>query len=198
MGVKNRAVNKNVRDTYFFHDLLNFIHATSIFLANRMVQGLSPNETKILFKELETLKDLMHDQSSNNRMKRLIKLYEVEEMVLNLGQNFLPKLKINIHTNGTMSGQKIFFKEFFFGLGNIFKNIADAQGTFCDILLENQDGGISIIIKNDFSVKEKKNGRGIGLKSVQIMMKEIGGIFCYFYQKNIWVSRIFIPFGKDK
>ncbi len=83
-------------------------------------------------------------------------------------------------------------------MGNILKNVADSHSSFCEILIENQDNGISIIVKNRFFEKSKRHGSGIGLKSTQQLLEKIGGIFCFYSQDGLWVSRIYIPFLRSK
>lgn len=190
---------KKLKEKYLFHDLLNHTHGLSLFLENRLKKGLSPLETANVTRELESLQNLLQGQLGKNSKdeKINIKISELINQVKSLCEQFLNGIKFEIKTNGDLEEGHISFNEFFRAMGNILKNVADSESNFCEILIENQHKGISIIIRNAFSQKSKNRGMGIGLKSTQELLEKVGGIFCFYVKDNIWVSRIYIPFLEE-
>jgi len=191
---------EKLNEKYFLHDLLNHTHGLSLFLENRQKKGLSISETVNVSRELESLQNLLqvHFGKGPKQSRNIIKLSEVLNQVKSLCEQFLNDTKFQINTNGDFDADQISYNEFFRAMGNILKNVSDSKSNFCEILIENQENGISIIVKNEFSKKFKKQGSGIGLKSTQEILEKVGGIFCFYVQDDVWVSRIYIPFLKNR
>jgi hypothetical protein len=183
---------EKLQEKYLFHDLLNHTHGLSLFFESHQKKGLTPSETNIVTKELESFQNILRSHFGKNPTK--IRLDEVLRHVESLCDQFLSGIKFEIKTNGNFREDQISFNEFFRAMGNILKNVSDSKSSFCEILLENQDSGISIIVKNNFSPNLGKHGSGIGLKSTGELLEKAGGIFCFFGQGNLWVSRIYLPF----
>lgn len=191
---------EKIKEKFLFHDLLNHTHGISLFLENRQKKGLTPTETISLSRELESFQNILeeHFKKTPHDEKNIIKISEVLNHVKSLGEQFLNGINCEIKTNGTFEEDQIYFNEFFRAMGNIFKNVADSHSSFCEIIIENQANGISIIVKNRYSQKFKRQGSGFGLKSTQELLEKIGGIFCFYSQDGLWVSRIYIPFLRSK
>lgn len=183
-------------EKYLLHDLLNHTHGISLFLENRQNKGLSAKETSNISRELGSLQDILenHFLGGSNSEKNVLKLSEVLGQVKSLCEEFLSGIKFDVKTNGDFVEGQISFNEFLRSLGNVLKNVAESNSSYCEILIENQDNGISIIVKNTFSRNIKKLGSGIGLKSTQELLEKVGGLFCFYTHENLWVSRIYLPY----
>jgi hypothetical protein len=186
----------NVKEKYLVHDLLNHAHGLSLFLENRQVRGLSPSETKNISLEMESLKEILQTHFWGNKLgdKTIIELSKIPDHMETLCKQFLNGVKFEIKTNGAFKTDQIFFNEFLRGMGNVLKNVSESKAGYCEILIENQGNGVSIIVKNNFSKNLDKKDSGLGLKSTQEILEHVGGIFCFYSQDDLWVSRIFIPF----
>ena len=183
---------ENLQEKYLFHDLLNHTHGLSLFFQSHQKEGLTPSETNSVSKELESFQNLLRSHFGKNPTQ--IRLDEVGGHIDSLCEQFLNGIKFEIKTNGNFGEDQISFNEFFRAMGNILKNVSESKSSFCEILMENQERGISIIVKNNFSPNIGKHGSGIGLKSTTELLEKVGGIFCFYGKENLWVSRIYLPF----
>ena len=183
---------ENLSEKYLLHDLLNHTHGLSLFFESHQKSGLTPLETKSVSKELESFQNLLRSHFSKNGSQ--VRLDEVGGHINSLCEQFLNGINFEIKTNGNFGEDQISFNEFFRAMGNILKNVSESKSSFCEILMENQERGISIIVKNNFSPNVGKHGSGIGLKSTAELLEKVGGIFCFYGQENLWVSRIYLPF----
>ena len=183
---------ENLSEKYLLHDLLNHTHGLSLFFESHQKSGLTPLETKSVSKELESFQNLLRSHFSKNGSQ--VRLDEVGGHINSLCEQFLNGINFEIKTNGNFGEDQISFNEFFRAMGNILKNVSESKSSFCEILMENQERGISIIVKNNYSPNIGKHGSGIGLKSTTELLEKVGGIFCFYGQENLWVSRIYLPF----
>ncbi len=183
-----------LKEKYLFHDILNYIHGISLFLSGRGKNGLSSRDAHNLSKEMDSLRDIIFEYFGRTSEKKGIESYKIEEAIKALCDQFLFKTNFSVQINGILDEEEIPLNEFFRAMGNLLKNVSESNAKNCHILIENQGSGISIIVQNDFSQMTKNQGQGIGLRSTQEILEKIGGIFCFFKEKNQWISRIYIPY----
>ncbi|MCY4523202.1 MAG: hypothetical protein OXB84_00545 [Halobacteriovoraceae bacterium] len=192
-------MRENDRDRLFFHDLINHIHGMLLYLdyqtENR--RGLDVSQCRKITKELQILQTLIQDHFGYSH-KNLPEdsLYKdistVEKELEGLIKNFLPGKSYDFQVKGEVAG-KINCSVFYRVMGNIVKNIAEAQGRNVLFQLETKRDGIYFLVKNRTKSNNKTVKQKSGLLSIGKLCESAGGSFDFFRENDFWVNRVFLP-----
>jgi signal transduction histidine kinase len=202
VNVKNE--NKNNKDRFFFHDLINQTHGISLYLEEK--HSLDNTEISALKNEIKILESLIQNhfgfKHKNLEPNILHETYEkqsqsIQEAILKFSKIFHLKFKIQLDLNCLQEEVRMIEKVPLYRiLNNLIKNIAEAKATQADFLFEFRIDGLNITTVNKI-VDQKTTSmpnEGLGLLSMAALADEAGGFYQYEIHENDWVNLVYLPY----
>ncbi|MCO4794092.1 MAG: hypothetical protein KC493_10285 [Bacteriovoracaceae bacterium] len=166
---KQHAINlndKESKDRYFFHDLINMTHGLNLFLGQKLSGGnsLDYNEVKSLRNEIKMIQSLIKDHFQLGH-KNLFGTYEfvsfnfAKESIIKLVRSYLPEHLVETHFifKGSISDTTSFeeseksiihFPSFYRIINNLVKNMAEDKTTEVEFVFDYTDKGLSVTAKS--------------------------------------------------
>lgn len=158
--------DKESKDKYFYHDLINMTHGLNMYLGHKVSGGnsLDYHEVKTLRNEIKMIQSLIKDHYKYGH-KNLFGTYEfvtfefAKDSILKMVKSYLPDSLVDSHFvyKGMISehadfedSQKclVHFPSFYRIMNNLVKNMAEDQTKEAEFVFDYDESGLSITAKS--------------------------------------------------
>ncbi len=158
--------DKESKDKYFYHDLINMTHGLNMYLGHKVSGGnsLDYNEVKTLRNEIKMIQSLIKDHYKYGH-KNLFGTYEyvsfdfAKASILKVIKSYLPDNLVETHFvfKGMISGSSdpdvsekcmVHFPSFYRIMNNLVKNMAEDQTNEAEFVFDYDETGLSITAKS--------------------------------------------------
>lgn len=208
LKILNNLSEKETREKYFFHDLINHTHGLLLFLTEKdsSHKGLTPEEVAFLCKDLKALQALIkaHKQHEHKNLQSSDKVSfcDFTEQLFNLTGLYLSSSQFELTLEIDADLNDKFFNHATLSriVHNIIKNISEnGKGkTVLKFSLENNQ--LCIFTSNELKdLLPERNGRVIGvaeakgIKSIEHLCLQSNGKYHHKIADQQWINNLILP-----
>jgi hypothetical protein len=196
------VIDQVSQERLFFHDLINHTHGLTLFLEQRISSGeqLSNPEMQLLYQEISLLQMMIidyfkyeHQNIDNNAQATLEKLHP---LIVGLMKKYLSQCDLKVENEFEWNSDYVLNHLASYRIfTNLIKNIADACPQRVSIKFSLQYSLLICSLENDFNNIKKHQIKGIGLQSIEELVRTIGGKIQWSIDQHTqrWHTEIRLP-----